>query len=51
MFAEVSAWTEFIRVFTKDGAVMLVVPDVGYAYSASRNEHAFVPVVLSRSMS
>jgi hypothetical protein len=36
MFVGVSPRMEVIRVFTEDGAVMVAVPDVGYAYNAFR---------------
>ena len=39
MFVEVSSWTEFIRIFVEDGAVMVAVPDVGWGDGRDRSQN------------
>jgi hypothetical protein len=50
MFVQVTLRPEFVCIVAKYGAITIALPDVGYAYSAFWNEHAFVPVIFGRGM-
>ncbi len=46
-----SLWQEFVCVFTEYGAVVITMPEVGKAYGAFQNVHAFMPVPVCRGIS